>query len=63
MMINHLKLLDYWNHSNSVIDQLIITLPQSVWGMSWKTHNHEEEHEHDQDAMNINMTIEKLLLC
>jgi putative ABC transport system permease protein len=42
--------------SNSVIDQLIITLPQSVWDVHGNhdheevhEHDHEEEHEHDHD--------------
>jgi len=34
--------------SNSVIDQLIITLPQSVWDVHGN-HDHEEEHEHDHE--------------
>ena len=34
--------------SNSVIDQLIITLPQSVWDVHGN-HDHKEEHEHDHE--------------
>jgi putative ABC transport system permease protein len=42
------KVVGLLEPSNSVIDQLIITLPQSVWDVHGN-HNLEEEHEHDQD--------------
>ena len=42
------KVVGLLEPSNSVIDQLIITLPQSVWDVHGN-HHHEEEHEHDQD--------------
>ena len=40
------KVVGLLEPSNSVIDQLIITLPQSVWDVHGN-HGHEEEHEHD----------------
>ena len=40
------KVVGLLEPSNSVIDQLIITLPQSVWDVHGN-HDHEEEHEHD----------------
>lgn len=42
------KVVGLLEPSNSVIDQLIITLPQSVWDVHGN-HHHEEEHEHDPD--------------
>ena len=42
------KVVGLLEPSNSVIDQLIITLPQSVWNVHGN-HHHEEEHEHDPD--------------
>ena len=42
------KVVGLLEPSNSVIDQLIITLPQSVWDVHGN-HNLEEEHEHDHD--------------
>ena len=42
------KVVGLLEPSNSVIDQLIITLPQSVWDVHGN-HNHEEEHEHEHD--------------
>ena len=42
------KVIGLLEPSNSVIDQLIITLPQSVWDVHGN-HNLEEEHEHDHD--------------
>lgn len=42
------KVVGLLEPSNSVIDQLIITLPQSVWDVHGN-HHHEEEHEHDHD--------------
>jgi putative ABC transport system permease protein len=42
------KVVGLLEPSNSVIDQLIITLPQSVWDVHGN-HNLEKEHEHDQD--------------
>ena len=42
------KVVGLLEPSNSVIDQLIITLPQSVWDVHGN-HDHEEEHEHDHD--------------
>ena len=50
------KVVGLLEPSNSVIDQLIITLPQSVWDVHGNhdheevhEHDHEEEHEHDHD--------------
>ena len=40
------KVVGLLEPSNSVIDQLIITLPQSVWDVHGN-HDHEEEHQHD----------------
>ena len=42
------KVVGLLEPSNSVIDQLIITLPQSVWDVHGN-HDHEEEHEHDHN--------------
>ena len=42
------KVVGLLESSNSVIDQLIITLPQSVWDVHGN-HDHEEEHEHDHN--------------
>ena len=42
------KVVGLLEPSNSVIDQLIITLPQSVWDVHGN-HGHEEEHEHDHE--------------
>ena len=42
------KVIGLLEPSNSVIDQLIITLPQSVWDVHGN-HDHEEEHEHDHE--------------
>lgn len=42
------KVVGLLEPSNSVIDQLIITLPQSVWDVHGN-HDHEEEHEHDHE--------------
>ena len=42
------KVVGLLKPSNSVIDQLIITLPQSVWDVHGN-HDHEEEHEHDHE--------------
>ena len=53
------KVVGLLKPSNSVIDQLIITLPQSVWDVHGNhdhkeehEHDHEEEHEHDHDEEN-----------
>jgi len=53
------KVVGLLEPSNSVIDQLIITLPQSVWDVHGNhdhkeehEHDHEEEHEHDHDEEN-----------
>ena len=40
------KVVGLLKPSNSVIDQLIITSPQSVWNIH-ETHDHDDEHEHD----------------
>jgi putative ABC transport system permease protein len=45
------KVVGLLEPSNSVIDQLIITLPQSVWDVHGN-HDHKEEHEHDHDEEN-----------
>ena len=45
------KVVGLLEPSNSVIDQLIITLPQSVWDVHGN-HDHDEEHEHDHDEEN-----------
>ena len=42
------KVVGLLEPSNSVIDQLIITLPQSDWDVHGN-HDHEEEHEHDHE--------------
>tara|TARA_B100001093_G_scaffold125985_1_gene118508 strand:+ start:1309 stop:2547 length:1239 start_codon:yes stop_codon:yes gene_type:complete len=42
------KVVGLLEPSNSVIDQLIITLPQSVWDVHGN-HDHEEEHELDHE--------------
>lgn len=42
------KVVGLLEPSNSVIDQLIITLPQSVWDVHGN-HDHKEEHEHDHE--------------
>ena len=42
------KVVGLLEPSNSVIDQLIITLPQSVWDVHGN-HDHEEVHEHDHE--------------
>lgn len=42
------KVVGLLEPSNSVIDQLIITLPQSVWDVHGN-HDHDEEHEHDHE--------------
>ena len=40
------KVVGLLKPSNSVIDQLIITSPESVWDIH-DTHNHEDDHEHE----------------
>ena len=42
------KVVGLLEPSNSVIDQLIITSPQSVWDVH-DTHNHKDEHEDEHD--------------
>ena len=42
------KVVGLLEPSNSVIDQLIITLPQSVWDVHGN-HDHDEEHEHEHE--------------
>lgn len=42
------KVVGLLEPSNSVIDQLIITLPQSVWDVHGN-HDHKEEYEHDHE--------------
>ena len=42
------KVVGLLKPSNSVIDQLIITSPESVWDIH-DTHNHEDDHEHEHE--------------
>ncbi|MBT3561534.1 MAG: FtsX-like permease family protein [Flavobacteriaceae bacterium] len=42
------KVVGLLEPSNSVIDQLIITSPESVWDIH-DTHNHEDDHEHEHE--------------
>ena len=42
------KVVGLLEPSNSVIDQLIITSPESVWDIH-DTHNHEDDHEHEDE--------------
>ena len=52
------KVVGLLEHSNSVIDQLIITSPQSVWGIH-EDHNHEEEGEHEHHEREITAKLIK----
>ena len=52
------KVVGLLEHSNSVIDQLIITSPQSVWGIH-EDHNHEEEGEHEHHEREITAMLIK----
>jgi putative ABC transport system permease protein len=56
------KVVGLLEPSNSVIDQLIITSPQSVWDIH-DTHNHEDgdehEHEHEHDDREITAMLIK----
>ena len=45
------KVVGLLKPSNSVIDQLIITSPESVWDIH-DTHNHEDDHEHEDNHEN-----------
>ncbi|MDB4014645.1 ABC transporter permease [Flavobacteriaceae bacterium] len=45
------KVVGLLEPSNSVIDQLIITSPESVWDIH-DTHNHEDDHEHEDNHEN-----------
>ncbi|MDA8587765.1 ABC transporter permease [Flavobacteriaceae bacterium] len=51
------KVVGLLKPSNSVIDQLIITSPQSVWDIH-ETHDH-EEHEHEHDNREITAMLIK----
>ena len=42
------KVVGLLEPSNSVIDQLIVTSPESIWDLH-DDHDHDEEHEHDHD--------------
>ena len=42
------KVVGLLEPSNSVIDQLIVTSPESIWDLH-DEHDHDEEHEHDHD--------------
>ncbi len=42
------KVVGLLEPSNSVIDQLIVTSPESIWDLH-DDHDHDEEHEHDDD--------------
>ncbi len=53
------KVVGLLKPSNSVIDQLIITSPQSVWDIH-ETHDHDEhEHEHEHDNREITAMLIK----
>jgi len=52
------KVVGLLEHSNSVIDQLIITSPQSVWGIH-EDHNHKEEGEHEHHEREITAMLIK----
>ncbi|MDA8558790.1 ABC transporter permease [Flavobacteriaceae bacterium] len=53
------KVVGLLKPSNSVIDQLIITSPQSVWDIH-ETHDHDEhEHEHEHDNREITAILIK----
>lgn len=52
------KVVGLLEHSNSVIDQLIITSPQSVWGIH-EDHNHKEEDEHEHHEREITAMLIK----
>ena len=60
------KVVGLLKPSNSVIDQLIITSPQSVWDIH-ETHDHDEhenehEHEHEHEDENDNREITAMLI-
>ena len=52
------KVVGLLKPSNSVIDQLIITSPQSVWNIH-ETHDHDEEGEHEHDDREITAMLIK----
>jgi putative ABC transport system permease protein len=54
------KVVGLLKPSNSVIDQLIITSPQSVWDIhDTHDHDHEDEHEHENDDREITAMLIK----
>ena len=58
------KVVGLLKPSNSVIDQLIITSPESVWDIH-ETHDHDEhenEHEHEHEDENDNREITAMLI-
>jgi len=58
------KVVGLLKPSNSVIDQLIITSPQSVWDIH-ETHDHDEhenEHEHEHENEHDNREITAMLI-
>ena len=57
------KVVGLLKPSNSVIDQLIITSPQSVWNIH-ETHDHddEDEHEHDHEHEHDDREITAMLI-
>jgi len=56
------KVVGLLKPSNSVIDQLIITSPQSVWDIH-ETHDHDEnEHEHEHEHEHDNREITAMLI-
>jgi len=58
------KVVGLLKPSNSVIDQLIITSPQSVWDIH-ETHDHDEhenEHEHENENEHDNIEITAMLI-
>jgi putative ABC transport system permease protein len=56
------KVVGLLKPSNSVIDQLIITSPQSVWDIH-ETHDHDEhENEHEHEHENDNREITAMLI-
>ena len=52
------KVVGLLKPSNSVIDQLIITSPQSVWNIH-ETHDHDDEDEHEHDDREITAMLIK----
>ena len=52
------KVVGLLKPSNSVIDQLIITSPESVWDIH-DTHNHEDDHENEYDDREITAMLIK----